>query len=136
VPRDPISSLVKEAKRALENPKMKPGTESYEHFKETFRYRLNDVGNYIFDNEVEILWHMGAPFEKVMDDVVDAYRHVVERLIREIPELELISNPTRAEAIRTLLNSPEFIYSSDEKFKANMALPGADPRYWHVTEAK
>lgn len=34
---------------------MKPGTESYEHFKEAFRYRLNDVGNYIFDNEVDIL---------------------------------------------------------------------------------
>ena len=78
---------------------------------------------------------MGAPFEKVMDNVVDAYRQVVERLFREIPELELISNPTRAEAIRTLLNSPEFIYSSDEKFKANMAVSGADPRYWHVTEA-
>lgn len=118
VPNDPVSGLIKETKRLLKIDKYTKGGSEFEFFKATFRHRLNDLGNYIFDNEPDLLRHMGGrAFENVMDDVVDAYRNVLYLLLHEIPEIELQSQIDKERAYRTLINAPEFVYSNSEKFK-------------------
>jgi hypothetical protein len=85
VPNDKISSLIKTVNDFIQNPDNKPGTKNHEKYKAGFRYRLNDYANGLFENEPDVLIHMGGErFSSFVDEVVTVIRLIIERLV-EMP---------------------------------------------------